>query len=74
MQFWSSVDLTGNQTSVLFDFAYTEFWSSVDLTGNQTEEEDYTYSDEFWSSVDLTGNQTFFSTQCPQSRFGAVSI
>ena len=34
--FWSSVDLTGNQTrlgGVTFEQA---FWSSVDLTGNQT--------------------------------------
>ena len=34
--FWSSVDLTGNQTLDEVGFAPTEFWSSVDLTGNQT--------------------------------------
>ena len=34
--FWSSVDLTGNQTRAeVYDDTYA-FWSSVDLTGNQT--------------------------------------
>ena len=36
MTFWSSVDLTGNQTLAAVEDAVTEFWSSVDLTGNQT--------------------------------------
>ena len=35
--FWSSVDLTGNQTSSSVSSSSTLFWSSVDLTGNQTE-------------------------------------
>ena len=35
--FWSSVDLTGNQTELDTDFRVWLFWSSVDLTGNQTE-------------------------------------
>ena len=36
VKFWSSVDLTGNQTLVEDDVLDVEFWSSVDLTGNQT--------------------------------------
>ena len=35
-EFWSSVDLTGNQTSKSGKEYVQEFWSSVDLTGNQT--------------------------------------
>ena len=34
--FWSSVDLTGNQTQTARIGAILQFWSSVDLTGNQT--------------------------------------
>ena len=34
--FWSSVDLTGNQTVATKDCTTEVFWSSVDLTGNQT--------------------------------------
>ena len=34
--FWSSVDLTGNQTPHAARRAHPPFWSSVDLTGNQT--------------------------------------
>ena len=34
--FWSSVDLTGNQTAACVAIAIIVFWSSVDLTGNQT--------------------------------------
>ena len=34
--FWSSVDLTGNQTAGIEPDAAQGFWSSVDLTGNQT--------------------------------------
>ena len=34
--FWSSVDLTGNQTKRKDGKGWTLFWSSVDLTGNQT--------------------------------------
>ena len=34
--FWSSVDLTGNQTVFFGKRTGTVFWSSVDLTGNQT--------------------------------------
>ena len=34
--FWSSVDLTGNQTQNERKSAIDMFWSSVDLTGNQT--------------------------------------
>ena len=36
--FWSSVDLTGNQTTYLPRPLLSPFWSSVDLTGNQTTE------------------------------------
>ena len=35
-QFWSSVDLTGNQTKRSDLLTAAKFWSSVDLTGNQT--------------------------------------
>ena len=34
--FWSSADLTGNQTARRYIHAATQFWSSADLTGNQT--------------------------------------
>ena len=34
--FWSSVDLTGNQTQITNVRTVFVFWSSVDLTGNQT--------------------------------------
>ena len=34
--FWSSVDLTGNQTLLGALLKILRFWSSVDLTGNQT--------------------------------------
>ena len=37
-EFWSSVDLTGNQTLVRVTRRTRWFWSSVDLTGNQTRE------------------------------------
>ena len=57
-KFWSSVDLTGNQTLAdLFDTTVA-FWSSVDLTGNQTRRHGGVERSRFWSSVDLTGNQT----------------
>ena len=36
MKFWSSVDLTGNQTLDGRLELFLLFWSSVDLTGNQT--------------------------------------
>ena len=36
MKFWSSVDLTGNQTAAVEVPEAMPFWSSVDLTGNQT--------------------------------------
>ena len=57
-QFWSSVDLTGNQTNATPVVDYNSFWSSVDLTGNQTMVDVEPHNDVFWSSVDLTGNQT----------------
>ena len=34
--FWSSVELTGNQTGYWDLEAAFAFWSSVELTGNQT--------------------------------------
>ena len=34
--FWSSVELTGNQTVNCSKLSKTMFWSSVELTGNQT--------------------------------------
>ena len=36
VMFWSSVDLTGNQTEPRVLAHSKLFWSSVDLTGNQT--------------------------------------
>ena len=35
--FWSSADLTGNQTTDTVIAAQLEFWSSADVTGNQTQ-------------------------------------
>ena len=56
--FWSSVNLTGNQTqSVAFE-SVGQFWSSVNLTGNQTNARGADLYNPFWSSVNLTGNQT----------------
>ena len=57
-RFWSSVDLTGNQTTARIHQSEREFWSSVDLTGNQTQVVGIVTKAWFWSSVDLTGNQT----------------
>ena len=34
--FWSSADLTGNQTAFATCGMSAKFWSSADLTGNQT--------------------------------------
>ena len=34
--FWSSADLTGNQTGGFRFVRAVAFWSSADLTGNQT--------------------------------------
>ena len=72
--FWSSVDLTGNQTDPVLLEARQEFWSSVDLTGNQTSGKMHEYDYAFWSSVDLTGNQTKAASRTALSCFGAVSI
>ena len=72
--FWSSVDLTGNQTSYYEQLNKLWFWSSVDLTGNQTGFHSYGNEYEFWSSVDLTGNQTENIRVRPVRCFGAVSI
>ena len=74
MSFWSSVDLTGNQTASFACWANDAFWSSVDLTGNQTRERERVDTRTFWSSVDLTGNQTGGYSLGKDSRFGAVSI
>ena len=35
--FWSSVNLTGNQTGIPPEYRWMQFWSSVNLTGNQTD-------------------------------------
>ena len=74
MAFWSSVDLTGNQTGMRFVITNSGFWSSVDLTGNQTDIDRLARRFRFWSSVDLTGNQTQFPPTIEASGFGAVSI
>ena len=72
--FWSSVDLTGNQTFALTRRDNTPFWSSVDLTGNQTKYYHAAIVLSFWSSVDLTGNQTCVNFSSHHVGFGAVSI
>ena len=72
--FWSSVDLTGNQTRASDAHGTIRFWSSVDLTGNQTYLEEHAGDGAFWSSVDLTGNQTQDRSSRRSSCFGAVSI
>ena len=74
LRFWSSVDLTGNQTSRGGPPLVLLFWSSVDLTGNQTTMCLRREGKPFWSSVDLTGNQTFTAAFASVSSFGAVSI
>lgn len=38
-RFWSSVELTGNQTLKLNCMIRWQFWSGVELTGNQTTNE-----------------------------------
>ena len=72
--FWSSVDLTGNQTTVGLESPELAFWSSVDLTGNQTLFNVSLRILLFWSSVDLTGNQTRYPVAPQRVGFGAVSI
>ena len=72
--FWSSVDLTGNQTLEKMGEFDGAFWSSVDLTGNQTSNITSSKRYLFWSSVDLTGNQTYRIMVACGGRFGAVSI
>ena len=74
IRFWSSVDLTGNQTITSVLLCKTGFWSSVDLTGNQTYAERPRLAEVFWSSVDLTGNQTSVVVAIAALCFGAVSI
>ena len=39
ISFWSSADLTGNQTNANSEKIAELFWSSADLTGNQTLED-----------------------------------
>ena len=73
-RFWSSVDLTGNQTRAAKSRSECRFWSSVDLTGNQTICLLELPRGLFWSSVDLTGNQTPRRITDNIGRFGAVSI
>ena len=41
ISFWSSADLTGNQTNANSEKIAELFWSSADLTGNQTPEAGY---------------------------------
>ena len=57
-RFWSSVELTGNQTKIHCFGMNLLFWSSVELTGNQTDCKALGLHMRFWSSVELTGNQT----------------
>ena len=72
--FWSSADLTGNQTHVDALAPRPRFWSSADLTGNQTVRADPEPLLEFWSSADLTGNQTDLQKFTNEKGFGAVPI
>ena len=69
MWFWSSVNLTGNQTHFRQLRHRLWFWSSVNLTGNQTTGMLFTLQAGFWSSVNLTGNQTPHSTHMSRSWF-----
>ena len=71
--FWSSVELTGNQTVLLEQRLLEEFWSSVELTGNQTHHVLKRREQTFWSSVELTGNQTRMEHAPSACGFGAVS-
>ena len=71
--FWSSVELTGNQTGIKGMKWGVRFWSSVELTGNQTELAVMYVVGSFWSSVELTGNQTINVGGAWTSGFGAVS-
>ena len=71
--FWSSVELTGNQTLTRRERGREAFWSSVELTGNQTDAISTRLKRGFWSSVELTGNQTTWRLACERPRFGAVS-
>ena len=71
--FWSSVELTGNQTVDSMGCADRGFWSSVELTGNQTDVYASMLKPWFWSSVELTGNQTQGASCTRAISFGAVS-
>ena len=71
--FWSSVELTGNQTAQQGESRLAWFWSSVELTGNQTDFVVTVADKLFWSSVELTGNQTRYAHPKKLFRFGAVS-
>ena len=57
--FWSSVALTGNETSAVSGMGHYAFWSSVALTGNETNGGGGNNDLMFWSSVALTGNETY---------------
>ena len=71
--FWSSVELTGNQTLEEKLTEAERFWSSAELTGNQTIAPEGLDVGRFWSSVELTGNQTGMQPPKRKHRFGAVS-
>ena len=73
MVFWSSVELTGNQTFTALPTRESMFWSSVELTGNQTRWVALAVTAVFWSSVELTGNQTDMAEAIRNVGFGAVS-
>ena len=66
--FWSSADLTGNQTVEYYEYKVMQFWSSADLTGNQTDCRHLGQYGAFWSSADLTGNQTLNLDACASDR------
>ena len=72
--FWSSVVLTGDQTSLMRGNYSMLFWSSVVLTGDQTSLDMWTTYIKFWSSVVLTGDQTCDRFTYKISSFGAVSF
>ena len=67
--FWSSDELTGNQTEDYELPKYTVFWSSDELTGNQTFAIKPRHDVRFWSSDELTGNQTGPVTDTARYRF-----
>ena len=74
LMFWSSADLTGNQTRRVLDPARFRFWSSADLTGNQTHEKGHPCGcpgSTFWSGR-RDSNPHGRCPRAPEARASAV--